>query len=316
MESRSYAVLAVSFLGLFVAGIVIVVLWLHRGKPEDQFYDIVSPYSVSGLQVEAEVRFKGLLVGHVKAIRFDPENPNQVLVRIAVYPHTYITRSTYAELSYQGLTGLANISLVNSNSKKQQPLLATSASHPARIPMHEGWLQVLASAAQPDFKQAGEVLSGARQLLNEENRRHVARILARLDEASRRLVALEKSLAPTVQALPGVAAQGTQVLRESRRLLAQARTVTGEAPAALNRVGEAAGSVKNLGDASQKLVRELSRTVLELDGAIARIERTSRDVDQLSRELQREPQSVLFGRSPPPPGPGEPGFHPPPVRKP
>lgn len=313
MESRSYAAIAVSFLVVFIVGIGVVVAWLHRGKPETRYYDIVSPYSVSGLQPQAAVRLKGLLVGHVKDIGFDPADPDRVRVRIALYPDTYVTRATYAELSYQGFTGLANISLVNPPGATG-PRLATSAAHPATIPMHRAWLQALTSAAKPELDQAGDVLRGMRELLDPENRRHVARILARLDSASAQLATLEGSLAPTVQALPGIAQRADRLLRESQRLVAQARALAAAAPGSVKQVGRTAASVGKLSDASRELVRQLSRTVAELDAAIARIQRTTRDVDRLSRELQRRPESVLFGPAAPPPGPGEPGFHPPPAR--
>lgn len=308
MENRSYAFLAIGFLVVFIAGIGVLIAWLNRGEPESRYYDIVSQYSVAGLQPQADVRIKGLLVGHVKDIRFDARDPSRVLVRIAVFPNAYVTAATHAELSYEGLTGLAHVTLVTAAGGVRERL-PTSAAHPAQIPMQRGWLQVLADAAKPDAEEIGEVLASLHQVLGAENRQHIADLLAQLDQVSRRLVALEDALAPTLHALPEVAARSDRTLRKGEQLLDQARALGNAVPRSLQQVDAAAASVADLGSASQQLVHELSRTLAELNAAIARIDRTTRDIDRLSRELQREPESVLFGPSPPPPGPGEPGFH-------
>lgn len=296
MENRSYALVALGFLIAFTAAIVAVILWLRRGPPESRVYDIVSKYSVSGLQVQAAVKFKGLPVGHVRSIGFVPGHPEQVLVRIAVHPDTYVTTATRAELSYQGLTGLAYVSLVVAGDKPGQRL-STSASKPARIPMQQGLIQYLTSAGKPDARRIGQVLSDLNELLDEGNRRNVGQILAQLDEATRRAVALERALQPTLRALPGLAKQGGAALRQSKETLAQA--------------GRAAKSLRELGDGARQLVRELSRTRVELDAALQQFQKTVRDADRLSRELRREPESVIFGAPSPSAGPGEPGFQPP-----
>ncbi len=55
---------------------------------------------VSGLQPQATVRYKGVPVGKVVRIGFDPQISGNVLIRIAVGPRdTPVTPATYAPAS-------------------------------------------------------------------------------------------------------------------------------------------------------------------------------------------------------------------------
>jgi len=39
------------------------------------------------------------------------------------------------------------------------------------------------------------------------------------------------------------------------------------------------------------------------------VQRSSRGLERLLNEINEQPASLIFGRSPNPPGPGEPGFN-------
>ena len=56
---------------------------------------------------------------------------------------------------------------------------------------------------------------------------------------------------------------------------------------------------------------ELTETMHKLREATEGVVRNSRSVDRVLMQLEEQPRSLLFGRSPPPPGPGEDGFAPP-----
>jgi phospholipid/cholesterol/gamma-HCH transport system substrate-binding protein len=85
--------------------------------------------------------------------------------------------------------------------------------------------------------------------------------------------------------------------------------------ATLGQVGRAADNVSSLtGDASVTLKRadvmfaEINDTLPRFNGLLEDVQRTSRGLDRLITEIGEQPHSLLFGKNPPPPGPGEPGF--------
>lgn len=68
-------------------------------------------------------------------------------------------------------------------------------------------------------------------------------------------------------------------------------------------------TIAALGQASQAIESEITQTTLGKFNVLADdLSRQTRKLDRLLTDLNEQPQSLLFGRAPPPPGPGEPGF--------
>lgn len=315
MESRSHAIIAVTFLVLFAAAITGLVIWLERGKPESKIYEIVTTQDVSGLEPQADVKFRGLVVGHVTHVGFDPSDPQKVLIRIGIYPDVPVTHATYTQLHSQLIGGVASIDLETASGKSQAPL-QTSTKHPARLPLRPGLLQSVKQSAKGTLTKVQEVLQRADSMLSDENRHHLTQTIAQLDEATRHLVALEQHLTPTVEALPGLTQDLQQTLAESNKVLKQVSELAAAAHRPLREAPGAMSAVKDMSDAGTVLARKLTeQTLPELDALTRHLTRTSQSVDELVRLLRAQPQSVLFGAPAPPPGPGEPGFEAPSVNR-
>ena len=95
MENKSHAIAAGTFVLALLAVVVALAVWLARDTRALRFYELSSADTVTGLQPEASVRFKGVNVGKVTAIGFDPVKSGHVLIRIAVDEHAPITLSTW-----------------------------------------------------------------------------------------------------------------------------------------------------------------------------------------------------------------------------
>src|SRR5512145_3042829 len=107
MENRSHALAAGSFTLALCAALALWGFWLSgRGQDYREPYLIVSRTAVTGLAEQAPVRYLGVDVGRVTSIRFDPQQQHTILVRVALRPEARITDRTYAQLGYQGVTGL------------------------------------------------------------------------------------------------------------------------------------------------------------------------------------------------------------------
>jgi phospholipid/cholesterol/gamma-HCH transport system substrate-binding protein len=52
----------------------------------------------------------------------------------------------------------------------------------------------------------------------------------------------------------------------------------------------------------------LTETVPRLNVLLDDVQRSSRGLERLLNEVNEQPASLIFGRNPTPPGPGEPGF--------
>ncbi|MBS0383650.1 MAG: MCE family protein [Proteobacteria bacterium] len=300
MENRAHAIVAICFLVVFTIAAVLIFLWLSSGPGEPLSYRIVTRESVAGLAPQSKVEFKGIEVGHVQQIHFDPRDRARVIVDFTVRQDTYVTHATYAVLTLQGLTGGEVLEL--KLGQGSNALLATSSKNPALIPLRKGLLAQLEDSAQQDMQDLHAVLGGAREILSGGNRKHLAATIRQLDAATAQLVAIETALQPTLQRMPALVQSTQQSLDESHALLANVNTLAEQARGPVRKLGTVEDTYRNLGHTLD------AQTGPDLDALSQSLLRTSQQLQDLLRELKARPQSVIFGPPPSPPGPGEPGF--------
>ncbi|HET6586786.1 MAG TPA: MlaD family protein, partial [Oleiagrimonas sp.] len=243
----------------------------------------------------------GLAVGHVASIRFDPRDRSRVIIDFHVQRDTYITHATYAVLARQGLTGGKTLEL--KLAKGNAAPLPTSSDHPALIPLHKGLFAKLEESAQQDMQDLHAILDSAKKMLDADNREHIAASIRQIDTATAKLVALEKQLMPAMEQAPALVRSARKTLKQSQALLANANVLAKQARGPIKKIGKASDSVQHL---TRKLDRQ---TAPDIDALSQSLMRTSRQLQELLRELKAKPQSLIFGPPKHPPGPGEPGFH-------
>ena len=93
MENRAHAFAAGLFTLLLGIGVMVAALWFGGDTIETREYLLVSRHPVSGLNPQAPVRFRGVTVGKVVGIRFDPLEPRTILVEISVATGSPLTCS-------------------------------------------------------------------------------------------------------------------------------------------------------------------------------------------------------------------------------
>src|ERR1700752_5286409 len=136
MENRSHALMTGFFTIALLIATILAGIWFNRDRVERVPFEIATVQSVPGLNPQAAVRYRGLEVGKVDDIAFDTKVPGQILVRLALDPETPVTRTTFATLGYQGVTGIAYIQLDDESLGSK--LLKSDAAHLARIPLRPG----------------------------------------------------------------------------------------------------------------------------------------------------------------------------------
>jgi phospholipid/cholesterol/gamma-HCH transport system substrate-binding protein len=315
MENKAHALAA----GLFVAALAVLLLalaaWLTReGGPRD-VYQISTRLTVTGLQPQAPVRYRGVEVGKVSAIGFDPQAQGNVLITMQINQDVPITRDTFATLSYQGVTGLAFVQL-SDRGRQAARLQADEAGPPPRIPMEPGMLARLEERGEVILDQVEEVSIKLNRLLGDENQQRFSSALANLDRAAGRMGGLAQRLETTVDnSVDPALAEATQALKAvqgSARDVSAAASEFGQAARRLNAQGGPLDQVSDGAEALSQSVQSFNAATLPRLNSLA--EDTSRTVRQLGRlanSLRENPQSLLYGEGPLRPGPGEPGFQPP-----
>ncbi len=310
MENRAYALAAGIFTLLLTVAIAATAFWFKGTSAVQQnTYLLVSRSSVSGLNPEALVRFRGVTVGKVDTIGFDPSDPQVILIRIIVDRATPITKGTYAQLAYQGLTGLSYVQL-DDDGRQHEPL-KTDSDLPGKIEVRPSIFDKLSDSGQELIVSANEVAKRMNTLLNDKTQAQLQQTLANLEIASARIASVANELEPSLKTLPSLSAKTDQVLTRADAFLINLDKLATQAQEGINVLDHVtqnaekfAGTTKEVGDAL------LVDTLPRLSGLVADLSRTSRNLNRLLIEIREQPQSLVFGRPLPPPGPGEEGFSP------
>ncbi|SEL41411.1 MlaD family protein [Nitrosovibrio tenuis] len=295
MENRAHALVAGLFVMILSIAAAAVALWFGGDTTPRDKYLIVSESPVTGLNQQATVRYRGVTVGKVENIRLDPEKLQTVLIRIAVDKNLPLTTKAYAQLGYQGLTGLAFVQLNDEGGQAER--LTTDPDNPAQIPLRPSALDSITDAGQRLLGKANGLVDRLNVLLGDQNQTHFSHILENTASVTGRLHNVVSQLEPGLKSLPGLAADASAVLKHTDELVMGLNDIS-------TRINQHGGPIDSL----SQTAGELTDTLHKLRETTEGITRSTRSVERVLLQFEEQPRSLLFGRSPPPPGPGEEGF--------
>jgi phospholipid/cholesterol/gamma-HCH transport system substrate-binding protein len=318
MENKSHAFITGLFTIALSIAVVLTALYLNRDNQVRVPYLLSTTQSVAGLNPQAAVRYRGMDVGKVESITFHPDKPGVINVRIGVVPSTPITTDTFAELGMQGVTGLAFVQL-NQPEGTQAKRLDTSEQKPAELPLRASLFDRLSVSGESMFTKAGESMERVNRLLGDDNQKAIAGTLTGMQAMVGKVDRLADGFAPLGPAYTQVASDARRAIATSDKAIADmgklAREVTTKLEA-IDRItksvagveqsmAEISVAVKDVGDTATAVRVDTLPRVNVLAGEVGA---GVRNVSGAAEKLAEEPNAVLYGTSPPKPGPGEAGF--------
>lgn len=318
MESRAYALVTGAFVLVLAVAIALWARWLTKEPVARTAYRVVATVPVSGLSPEAQVRYRGMPAGRVAAIALDPKDPRRILITIEVNDGIPVTRGTWAQLGMEGITGIAYVHLLDDGADPSPP--ARGADGVAEIALRPSLFDTLADGAEGALRETRELVAALKALLDEENRRRLGATLASLERTAAKLEAGAARLPGAIERTD--ARLQAWLAEDNRRLARETLERLGEAAATLP---DLAREVRALAVESRELVARVGQLAAEAQAGAAALreetlprvnalaesaERSAERIARLASGLEREPASLVWGRRPPRPGPGEPGFVP------
>ena len=318
MENKSHALAAGLFVLVVSALVAALAIWLTRDSGSYIAYELTTSDGVSGLQPQAAVRYKGVSVGKVTHIGFDPQVSGNVLIRIAVDDDAPITPTTFAMLGYQGVTGLSYVLLDDSG--KPHPPLPPGPSGLKRLPLHSSPFSQLSEQGPVILGQVKDATQRINQLLGDDNQQRVSQALtnigsaaASLDTLTRRLDrSVSERLDPALAALPALARDASGAVKSMQQAGEQVSSMAGEFTKTAQRLNAADGPVEQAARSVQSFSQAAARlqhsTLPSLERAADDTGRAARQIGRTAAGVSENPQALLYGSGPAGPGPGEPGF--------
>jgi phospholipid/cholesterol/gamma-HCH transport system substrate-binding protein len=321
MENKAHALAA----GIFVAVISMLLLglasWLTRDTGRRDVYEISTRETVTGLQPQAPVRFRGVDIGKVSAITFDYKVPGNVLIRLLVDSAAPLTTETFATLGFQGVTGLSFVQLDDGG--KQATRLLPNDDEPPRIPLRQGLLAKLEDKGEKILDQVQQATAKVNELLADPNQKRLASALDNVGAAAASVDKLSSSMKDLMNAqfgpdrvnIPAFVKNADATLTSVRGTSDEARKAVAEIGKTAQRLNAKDGPVDRLAAGAEGLSHAADTFNTATLPRVNRVaDETSRAVRQLGRAangISDNPQSLIFGSGPAQPGPGETGFTPP-----
>lgn len=310
MENKSHAMAAGIFVLVVAALLAGLAVWLTRDNREYQLYEMSTKDGVSGLQPQATVRYKGVPVGKVVRIGFDPQIPGNVLIRIAVGENTPVTSATYAQLGYQGVTGLAHIQLDDGVQAGQEPKPGPSGL--PRLTMRSSPLNMLADQGPVLLERVDEISRRLNAMLGEDNQKHMSEALQNIAAAAGSVNELAGTMNKAAAGFPQITSDAHQTLQSLTKAGDAATGVAHGLQDTVRKINAPDGPLKQIADGTQALSEAADAmgrgTLPRVNRAADDFSRASRSLTNMASRIGDNPQSVLYGAGVGQPGPGEPGF--------
>ena len=275
METRANFVLIGSFTLAVIAAAFGFVLWfqsLHSTKARSPLR-IVFEGSASGLRNGGSVNFNGIRVGEVVSVKLD--DPRRVVALAMVENAAPIRKDTLVGLEFQGLTGVAAISLKGGE----------VAAPP--IPLDEDGVPML-TADSASLQDVTELIRATLQNVNRvvaENQAAVKNTLQNVETFTASLARNAGKIDDVVQKFSEVMSKADGVMAKTDNLMLGLDTIVGG---------------KNGGELLQtvKSIRELADDFNKRSGALMTDgRRTLGEISRAVDNLDRNPTRLLFGAS-------------------
>jgi len=302
MARANHALITGVFLFSLVTLTVVGIIWIGRFQQERNRYYVATQASVAGLNPETTVYFRGIAVGKVISIHFDPEDSTVIVIPIEVDKSIALTKGVYGVLQLRGVTGLTQLQLLDAGTVRE--LIPPGNPNPKyRIPIRPSKTDQLLDAGEEILRKTDVFMVRLNALLDDENLMHVNAILVDVKQLTAKLNILEESIDKALREVPNLSKEAHKTLGNVNNLVYDLRGLAEEAKVLSKKTtllvesGTVAGNVLS------------SRTLPKFNRLLTELEETSSQIKQAAKVLETDPQALLLGpRTRQIPAPGEPGF--------
>ncbi|MGH8502486.1 MAG: MlaD family protein [Gammaproteobacteria bacterium] len=307
MESQVNYTLIGAFVLLLGAALIGGVLWLGADITGAQYktYLVYMTESVSGLEEDAPVNYRGVEVGRVRDISLDSTHPQRVTLLLDIQSDVIVRQNDAARLETTGVTGINYINIIG-GTPDAPPLVAREGAPYPVIESNPSLLGRLDATLSVLGKNLMVTSDKINDLFSDDNRKAFAQILANLETTTGSLAGRSQQIE---NALDDFAAGMGNARRASRRLpsiMARAETSTRAIEQAASRFAAVAERLdQSVLTSGRDVERFTAQALPETTALVVELRQMVANLRRLSEELARDPSTIIFGAPRPRLGPGE-----------
>lgn len=300
MGRENHALITGLFLIALVSASTAIVFWIGTMNQERNLYVISTQASVSGLNPESTVFYRGIAVGKVLNVKFDPLDSGTILVPIEIDKDIVLSKGVYATLRLKGVTGLTQIQLEDSGKISEK--LSPGNEPMSRIPLVPSLTDKLMDSGEELLHKADHLMQRLSSLLNDENEKNIGGILSNLKTLTDKLSELQKSVDKALSTMPALSMDARKTLTNIDALTNDLQGLTKEVQHLSIKAGSLVDKGKNTGDVlTETTLPKVNKLLIELQA-------TTTQVKRVATMLENNPQELLLGPSRQDAGPGEPDY--------
>ncbi len=276
-------------------------MYWYAGNADDRDYrryEIYFQGSVSGLNRGSTVRYLGVEVGRVTAIRIDTRASDRVQVIADIDSQAPISKETLASLSLQGVTGLLYIDLLANADLKRKMAPVPSEQYPVIDSVQSNFDLFLASL--PDLVgRAAEVADRASRVLSDENLAAFTSTMRSIEQSAATLPATMRDAAEIVAQFKATSADLRAAAAGARTLIDTSGPDLAAASERIRKISEnLAATTANLdrlmADHRDDLGLFLRDSLPEMERLVRDSRQAAQEFRELSRSLKADPSQLLY----------------------
>jgi phospholipid/cholesterol/gamma-HCH transport system substrate-binding protein len=300
-----------ALVGLFVillgAAWLAISLWLALGDFSVQYktYRVYLDESVSGLYIDAPVKYRGVEIGKVSEIRLNPAVTGQVQLTLDIDASAPIKEDTIAVLTVQGLTGIAFVDL-SGGSLESPPLQAEAGEPFPVIRTGPSFFARLDTSGTELMTNLNVLAHGLANVVDADGAQALREILANIRQVTAVLASRQAELESSVHAAARLLEGSAQAAERLPELMARVDTTAQAFETMALSVGGAGerinAYIENTGVGLQQFSQQ---TLPEFGALISELRRLADTLQGIAARMEEDPRVLLYGRELELPGPGE-----------
>jgi phospholipid/cholesterol/gamma-HCH transport system substrate-binding protein len=280
LETRANYVAVGAFVLACVIGLVVTILWL-AGAQYSQEYSYYQTYfkgPVTGLGKGTVTRYNGIDVGRVTDLKFNPDDPQSVIVTLQVQPNLNIREDSQASIESQGLTGGTYVE-ISGGTAKSPTLMAKDGQEYPVIRAKQSTLQQLEQSAPEVVAKLNIAVTRLNDLLNDKNRKAVSNVLTNLDQ--------------TTTTLAQNSAQIDATIKNANAAMVSLRDASNTMKPTLERADATLTKFGKVADDADAFIK--GDGLAQISDLVGEMRRLVTSLTKFSDQLNRDPTKLLFG---------------------
>lgn len=300
MEAKANYTIVGFTVVVLTLSLIAVMIWLSAGFEKKKYrqYVVYMHEAVSGLNEDSLVKYNGVVVGQVKKITLDTNNPQRVKLLLSIEEQTPITKSTYATLISQGITGVTYVGLATSSASLTPLKQLPDQPYPV-IPSRPSMFNQLDKALKEITVNINTLSRDIKKVFDKENRYNLKQTLKKMNTVASMLAKNKNNFNTIMENTRVFSADLAKASKTLPELIHEMRVMS-------NTVAKAGISAAQTMSAGKLAINKISQQTLPpFNHLLQRLEETTANLEQVSELMRQNPAVIIRGTTPPVKGPGE-----------